>query len=224
MKKFTKVFWGLILIAVGALYALNAFGIVDFTLFFDGWWTLFIIIPCFGSIFNGGDKTGGIIGTLVGIALLLAAQGVYDYDMVWKLLLPIFLVAIGVSIVVKTFRGRREHETVVITSADGNDHTIVFSGLKLNYNGKTYSGGNLVAVFGGIDLDLRGAIFESDVVINATSVFGGIDIILPDDVKVIVDSTSIFGGTDNKRARRENIGERTVYINTYNIFGGSDIK
>lgn len=30
---------------------MNAFGITDIELFFDGWWTLFIIVPCLVGIY-----------------------------------------------------------------------------------------------------------------------------------------------------------------------------
>ena len=44
MKKISKVLWGIVLISVGVIFALNAFGITDIEIFFDGWWTLFIIV------------------------------------------------------------------------------------------------------------------------------------------------------------------------------------
>ena len=50
MKNITKILWGTALIAVGGIIALNAFGITDIELFFDGWWTLFIIVPCLVGI------------------------------------------------------------------------------------------------------------------------------------------------------------------------------
>lgn len=50
MKNITKILWGTALIAVGGIIALNAFGITGIELFFDGWWTLFIIVPCLVGI------------------------------------------------------------------------------------------------------------------------------------------------------------------------------
>jgi hypothetical protein len=38
--------WGIVLVAAGVLFALKALGIANIDVFFDGWWTLFIIIPC----------------------------------------------------------------------------------------------------------------------------------------------------------------------------------
>ena len=42
MKKASSILWGIVLIAVGVVLALNVFNIMDINLFFDGWWTLFI--------------------------------------------------------------------------------------------------------------------------------------------------------------------------------------
>ena len=45
MKRISSVLWGVVLIAVGVVLALNAFEITSINLFFDGWWTLIIIVP-----------------------------------------------------------------------------------------------------------------------------------------------------------------------------------
>ena len=37
MKKVNRILWGIALVAVGLILALNAFGITDLNLFFDGW-------------------------------------------------------------------------------------------------------------------------------------------------------------------------------------------
>ena len=39
-----KTLWGIALLAVSAVLTLNAFGITNIEIFFDGWWTLFIIV------------------------------------------------------------------------------------------------------------------------------------------------------------------------------------
>lgn len=40
-----NIILGLILIILGVIIGLNTFGITSIDIFFDGWWTLFIIIP-----------------------------------------------------------------------------------------------------------------------------------------------------------------------------------
>ena len=70
MKKTESVLWGIVLIIIGIIVGGNTFGITDINIFFDGWWTLFIIVPSFIGLFNDNDKTGSIIGLLIGIGFL----------------------------------------------------------------------------------------------------------------------------------------------------------
>ena len=52
MKSYTKYIIGFLLIFVGLILGLNAFGITNINIFFDGWWTLFIIIPSLIGLIN----------------------------------------------------------------------------------------------------------------------------------------------------------------------------
>ena len=52
MKKVGNILWGIVLIIIGLIIGGNALGIVNINIFFDGWWTLFIIIPCFIGLFK----------------------------------------------------------------------------------------------------------------------------------------------------------------------------
>ena len=80
-------------------------------------------------------------------------------------------------------------------------------------------------MFCGVKCDLRNAIIENDVVINTSSIFGGIDIFLPENVKVKIKSTSIFGGVDEKKRNNvEDANTHVIYINALCLFGGVDIN
>ena len=94
MKSFGNVLWGIVLIVVGLIIGGNALGITNINIFFDGWWTLVIIVPCFIGLFTNKDKTGNIIGLLVGVILLLGMQNIIDFNLIWKLLLPSIIVNI----------------------------------------------------------------------------------------------------------------------------------
>ena len=97
-----------------------------------------------------------------------------------------------------------------------------FSGNNLNYDGEVFEGAELSAIFGGIKLDLRNAVIEKDCAIQATAIFGGIDIFVSNNVNVKVNSNSIFGGVSNKTKHCSDVP--TVYINGNCMFGGIDIK
>ena len=80
MKKIENVLWGIVLIIVGVIIGGNALGITNIDIFFDGWWTLFIIVPCFIGVVKDEEKTGSIIGLLIGIALLLGCQNILNFE------------------------------------------------------------------------------------------------------------------------------------------------
>lgn len=96
-EKIENTVIGLIFIIIGVIIGLNTFHITNIDLFFDGWWTLFIIIPCFLGLFKDQDKTGNIIGLIVGIYLLLYCQGIISFQFAWKLVVPVIFVLIGLK-------------------------------------------------------------------------------------------------------------------------------
>ena len=227
MKNIRNVLWGVILVVVGVIIACNSLGLTNIDILFKGWWTLFIIVPCFINLFNDNDKTGSLIGILIGVMLLLGSRGIINFDMIWKLILPIIIIIVGLSLIFKDLFNSEISKKISSLNKNNNNESCcaTFSGQKLNFGNKKFTGANLDAIFGGVEYDLRDAKITSDVVINTSSIFGGIDIFVPDDVNVEVRSTSIFGGVDNKKKATSSEDKKyTVYINAFCIFGGVDIK
>lgn len=226
MSKFKDIVLGALLIVIGLIVGLNAFEITKIDIFFDGWWTLFIIVPCFIGVFENNDKTGNFIGLLIGILLLLCCQGLFSFDLLWKLLLPSILVIAGLSIIFKNTLNSKISEKINKLNKDKKDNVCnaIFSSQKISFKKEKYNGSDICAVFGGIDIDLRDSIIDKDIVINAICIFGGADIFVPKDINVIINSTSIFGGTENKIKNNDKEYKHTIYINSTCIFGGLEIK
>ena len=88
--------------------------------------------------------------------------------------------------------------------------------------GKIESDFKVTSVFGGVELDMRDVKLEEDLIIDCFTLFGGIDIRLPKDVKVEVNGLPIFGGVENKY-RNNDEAKVTIYINHTTIFGGVDL-
>ena len=98
MKQANRVLWGIILIGIGILLGLNAFGITNFSLFFDGWWTLFIIVPAVVSLITSHDRTGSLIWLCIGVLLLLFCRDILSFDMLWKLAIPAIIILFGIKL------------------------------------------------------------------------------------------------------------------------------
>ena len=231
MKQIKPIIWGVAIIALGLIFGLNALGLFNIDIFFDGWWTLFIIVPSVISLFTEKDKLASLGFLAVGIILLLAAQDVFSYGVAWKVILAVLLVIAGLGLIIKsTFRNQNDKEVekkVKEAEKDGktmDSQMAIFSGSDRVYKDETFQGSNLVAIFGGAKLNLKNAKFDKDTVIKAFTLFGGIDIIVPDDVKVKLKSGFIFGGFSDDRKNATEKGKYTIYIDAAGGFGGVSIK
>lgn len=227
MKNVRNVLWGIVLIAVGVIIALHAFGVADINIFFDGWWTLFIIVPCTVGLFTEHEKTGNLIGILIGVFLLLCCRGILGFDMLWKLAVPVIIIVIGLKLILGSIFANKSAEVMQKLKENGTElksGAAVFSGNNMDFTGEVFDGAELNAVFGGVKCDLRNAVINKDCVINACAVFGGIEIFVPDSINVKINSNSIFGGVSDKKHNNSKDNAYTLYVNATCIFGGTEIK
>ena len=225
MNRFSNFLWGLVLVAIGLILGLNALGITSINLFFRGWWTLFIIVPCFIGLFKPNGKWGCFIGLLIGIFMLLAAQGILSFELIAKLMVPFILVAVGLGMIFNNFLTSSISKKIKSIDKNGlESYAATFAEQKIDKTNEEFKGANLDAVFGSIKLDLQKASINSDQVINSSSIFGGITILVPSNVNVKVKSTPIFGGVENKVGTNHTENVPTIYISAFCLFGGVNIK
>ena len=226
MKNLSSAIWGLIFILVGIVLATNALDITSIDIFFDGWWTLFIIVPSFIGLIKENNKVGSVIWLGIGIVLFLAARDIISWSIISKLSFPLLVVFVRACILTTAFTSRGVAENlkdIKAISLKESELAAIFSGQKTNYDNQEFKGIELNAVFGGIELDLRNAKIKKDQVIEASAIFGGIDITVPENVNVVVKSIGIFGGTSNKVSKKDSKAV-TLYVESTAIFGGVEIK
>ena len=226
MKKFSNILWGLLFIVLGVMIGLNSFGVTNINFFFDGWWTLFLIIPCFIEFFRSKIKVLNVIGIATGVALLLFCQGIFSLEILWKLALPTILVLIGVALVFKdaifapkSAPARKRSDK----KGQEDKYSTSFSSKSIKYDGQVFYGNDLSATFGSITCDLRNAIINEDIIINANATFGSIDILLPLGVNVDIKSSGI-GGTYNNTNRDTIAGAPTVFVSSMCLLGNVELK
>jgi hypothetical protein len=82
-----------------------------------------------------------------------------------------------------------------------------------------------MAVMGGGTLDLTEARFaEPEVTIQAFTIMGGIEILVPDDITVRVQGFGFMGGFDHRASGDGPPGSPVVTINGFALMGGVEVK
>ncbi|MBO5270926.1 MAG: hypothetical protein J6B77_09075 [Clostridia bacterium] len=238
MRTFKRVLWGTVLILLGVLFILDLFNIWDIgNLFFEGWWTLFIIVPCTIGLITERDKIGNLCGIFLGVGLLFAVNDYLSFALFWKLFACVCLILVGLKLIFgNLFRRKEEKARRKIkeklggrrkaTGGPTEEYCATFSAQHIDFSGKPFYGAELTAVFGSIDLDLTNAVISEDALITVSSIFGGISVKVPKNVVVCTAISSVFGGVDDEteEAKAEDGTHHTIYIDGNAVFGGVEIK
>jgi hypothetical protein len=113
-----------------------------------------------------------------------------------------------------------------VAASDETDRMIaIFAGAERKGSWRVRRRIESYALFGGIDLDMREATFESPVTeINGFWCFGGLEIKVPAGVEVRDQTVGIFGGSDVKNVGEPVPGAPVLVIKGMALFGGVSVK
>jgi DUF1707 SHOCT-like domain len=108
---------------------------------------------------------------------------------------------------------------------DSDKMIAIFGGVTRSGRWRVRKNIQALALFGGVDLDLRNAIFEAPVVeISGFWCFGGLDIKVPEGIDVRDQTAGVFGGTDIRDIGDPAPGAPTVVIKGMTLFGGVSVR
>ena len=157
----------------------------------------------------------GLLFLSAGATIGLRALHIVDVNF-WQIVWPILFIAVGSAVLFSLVKDGK------ISKTKAKHMAAAWSGQSEKVEGK-YTGGTVSSVFGGVDLDLRQADIKDGAVIEVFVLFGGVDIIAPNDVVVKNEATAIFGGIDDKTNPGAK-AKKTLYIRGECFFGGIELK
>ena len=206
---------GLALIALGAIFLLSNVTGIGFSL--GQWWPLFPIAAGLLSL-TGGNWKGGLI--VVAIFSVFLANNLSIIDIDYSFLWPVALIAIGAMI----FLGRWGPGGGRVADAGEEIKVIsIFSESNQSATGKGFRGGSVSTTFGSAEVDLRSAkVAEGEATINASVLFGSINLRVPPDWAVDIRSSVYFGGIESKRSEPSDPKARLVITGSC-WFGGIEV-
>lgn len=110
-------------------------------------------------------------------------------------------------------------------NAESDKMIAIFGGVTRKGRWRVRKNTHALALFGGMDLDLRDAIFEAPVVeISGFWCFGGLDMKVPEGIEIQDQTAGIFGGTDVRDVGDPAPGAPMLVIKGVSLFGGVSIK
>jgi hypothetical protein len=122
--------------------------------------------------------------------------------------------------------GRRAGGGAPVARGDGRI-VAIFGGASRKGAWRVPATSTVVTVFGGADIDLRDAILPGrEITIKAVSVFGGMSITVPPDMRVIDSGVAVFGGRDisGNSAESERPDSPVLRLEGACVFGGISVK
>jgi len=229
-----RLFVGIALIAVGVLALLGNLHIID-PVALRAFWPLVFVALGLSHIARRRAPHALLWGVgliALGAALTLRNLGLLPWGMheLW----PAFLIFGGVYFIAKGFfpnsgarwsGWERGHGLPPAAHEDAArlNHQAILSGSAIKNDTQDFQGGELTAVMGGLELDLRQAAMKSEAVLHVLVMMGGLEIRVPQDWSVQINSVPILGGVEDKTVPAMNADKRLV-IEGDIVMGGIEIR
>ncbi len=213
-----------IIITVGVVLFLDRMGLADVGELFRYWPVLLMLLGVANLLKpEQSSRVGGTGLVIFGGLFLLHNLGYLRVD--WSTIWPLFIVGVGVLLLIRALEGRRQ---MPVGSAQSRmNQWVIFGGNKIRNDSKEFRGGELLAVFGGHEVDLTKAeMVEEEVVLTTTAIFGGVELRVPEHWRVVPKVMPLLGAFDDKTYYRnpETAQEKRLIVKGMTLFGGVEIK
>lgn len=220
-----RVIFGLVVMFLGILWTLDNLDLVESEPILE-WWPVVIMAVGLAKLFGVGTSRHvpwGIVFTAVGFLLLANNVGVI-VPRIWHLW-PLALVFVGIALISRSMSPRP------LAGAPADDRSAVihsfamWSGATRKVTSQGFQGGDVTAVMGGVELDLRGAhTAPGGAVLDVFIWWGGIDLTVPENMRVLNEATVLMGGIEDKSKVPPPEATDTVILRGLVVMGGIEIK
>jgi predicted membrane protein len=220
---------GILLVAFGTLILLDHLGVISVDRLWSLWPLIIVVVGVVRFVECQTGRAASALLIMVGAILLLNNLGYIKFA--WGQLWPMFLIAAGVAMI----WGRMAIPRMQAPTTGAGEPNMVtasalFGGVERRVSMNNFKGGTVSAVFGGVELDFRGAEIEGDeAVLYVEAIFGGIEIIAPERWMVVFEGQSMFAGySDETRPPLPDVPGATprkrLLLRGQAVFGGITVK
>ncbi len=218
---------GSIILLLGILLTLDNLDVLDFELF--QLWPLLLVLWGLSMMLRRGGilprLIGGIIG-LAGVALFLSNLGLWrvSFGDLW----PLLLIMLGLSILFGARTGSRGVGGKGVSEDDFVRRWVALGGLDQKITSRNLAGGEITAVMGGIELDLREAeMAGEEMELEVFALMSGIVLQVPPGWEVTNEVMAVAGAVEDKTgppADRGGAPARRLILRGQAVMAGVEVK
>lgn len=240
-----RLWIGLFLIGLGALFALSTYGVVDVEPLWGLWPLVLVFFGVRGTVRSRGRNAGSLVLLFLGVWFLLENFDLLPID--HRLVPASILVIIGFSFALSALVSRRLPTGGRFAGAPPADPTGVSPDPRAAASARVHStavlgsvsqatasqdfrGGSAAAFLGSCEIDLRQAAIlrqeaggPAEAELEAYAVWGGVRIFVPEGWTVALDGTSILGAFHDFTRQPAASGQRLV-VTGLALMGGVEIR
>lgn len=224
-----RIVGGLLLVFAGTVWLAKVMGFPVPEWFF-GFPSILILIGLYLIGKNGVQRPGGPILLALGVLFFIerANPDLHIRHIIW----PVAIITAGLMMLLKPWRRPNKrhraqegiHHGVDESTLDYLSVHAMFGGAKKRMVSSHFRGGEVNCFFGGAKVDLSQADFQGNVSLEVNSVFGGIEIIVPDNWRIQNDVTAVLGGVNDRRPFAAGDSGKVLRIHGSAVFGGVEVK
>jgi hypothetical protein len=221
--------FGSAVIALGVLFMLDNLGIADAGEVLRWWPTVLIAygVARLSGIGCRANLSAGLLFTLGGSWWLLHNLGVLRLGIgaFW----PVMLILVGFSMVTAASRRRRVDTAPGSASAAESGSRInafaFWSSNERKIASQDFRGGDVTAVMGGHDIDLRNArLADGPASLDLLVWMGGIELFVPEDWEVVNQAVVVMGAIQDQTRARVGEPKGRLVLHGLVLMGGVEIK
>ena len=222
-----RLLFGLVLLTLGVLFTLDNLNLMESEHIIQ-WWPAILLVVGLCKLLGIGTSrhlVWGTMFTVFGGLMLGDALGQWDFEF-WNFW-PLLLIFVGGSLLLRGLSRKPPGEGAGPHIDAGNDlRSFAFmSGVTRKITATEFRGGELSAVMGGVELDLRNArLGPTGVAMVEVFVWwGGIDIQVPEGWTVANEGLAIMGAVEDS-TKVPGDGKQVLVIRGLVVMGGVEIK
>lgn len=220
--------FGIIILVLGVVLLLDRMGILYAGEVLPYFWPAVLLTAGLFKLAQSSCLSGRVWGgllTAAGILLVLDRLGYahVSFHALW----PLALIAVGLLLVWRTLETHGGAGTPPKAVGVVNAFA-AFGGGELKSDAKDFQGGDVFAMFGGYNIDLRNASMQaSEAIMDANAMFGGVEIRVPPSWSVSIHGLPLLGGYTDETVHPKSETDAEVkrlVVRGLAMFGGVVVK